>query len=184
MITVLLILGCMILVISLLLIAPVIIHIDTNNENYYIKIPWLFSTRLDTSNGNKRLRARILLIPFSISLDKMKERGPGFNFNMQTGIEMISQSRFKIAPGLLNLYLKSAIELIRSFRFKRLNIELDTGDYTLNARLIPVILLARRQNIEVSVNFIENNNLIMIIQNRIYRIVWQAIKFYINYRKT
>jgi hypothetical protein len=183
MITALLILGCILLIISLLLIAPVNIHIDTDNQYYSINIPVLVSIRLEVSEHGRRLRNKIFFIPFSVSFDKRGDNGKESAIKARTDHKAWYFSYTKVSPGVLRFYLKNAIELIRSFRFKRISIEMDTGDFTLNARLIPVILIARRQNIDISVNFIDNNSLVLIVQNRIYRLLWQAIKFYFNYRK-
>jgi hypothetical protein len=183
MITASLIVGFIFLFISLLLTAPVIIHIDTDKHFYSLRIPLLFSTRLEISEQGKRLNNRVFFIPFSLNLDNIRNRGVETVLDMKTDQRPWYLSVLEVRPGHLGFYLNIALQFIHSFRLKRLSIEMDTGDYTLNARLIPFILIARRQNIDISVNFIDNNNLIMIIENRIYRLIWQVIKFYFNNKK-
>jgi hypothetical protein len=166
-----------------LLIAPVIIHIDTDNQYYSVRIPILFSTRLEISEYGRRLRNRVFFIPFSIGFGKRgdDEADPALEPKTDAGPWYLPAA--SVSPRQLRFYLNNAMEFIRSFRLKRLSIQFDTGDFTLNARLVPVIMLARRLNVDVSVNFIENNSLIMVVQNRIYRLLWHGIKFYFNYKK-
>lgn len=67
--------------------------------------------------------------------------------------------------------------LMKSFRIKRFFLRLDTGNMPLNGILYPVfLLLNKKYNQDISINFLNNNILILQIENRIARILWAFVK--------
>jgi hypothetical protein len=170
--------------VSWLLFAPVIIHIDTGEQAYYIKMPLILKFQLIYKGARRKIVIRLFHIPFSFGLGDRTVKDINKVIIEKGGFKFPDLSRVKNAPVLLSLYLKYLKKILRTFRLKKLRVRFDTGDYALNARLIPVVLLARNQNLDISVNFTDENSLLMIIQNRLYRLLWQGIKFYLERKKS
>ncbi len=69
-------------------------------------------------------------------------------------------------------------QILRSFNLKNLSIYFDTGDYPLNAMLIPIITTISKGNINVAVNFIGINSIYFELRNRFIYIIFPVF-FYI-----
>ena len=72
---------------------------------------------------------------------------------------------------------KRIIRLIKvmyaSLAIKRLRADIDTGDFPLNAQLIPLALLINGANHQLSINFEDRNELEVTIQTRLIKIIWK-----------
>ena len=123
-------------------------------------------------------------IPFSFGLADRTVKDINKVIVEKGGFKLPDLSRIRKAPVLVSHYIKHLREILKTFRLKRLTVRFDTGDYALNARLIPVILMVRNKNLDISVNFTDENSLLMIVHNRLGRILWQGLKFYIEHRKS
>lgn len=101
---------------------------------------------------------------------------------------------FKIEPGNhkkkaidekpINKTKKQAIKnpfrlmkkIMRNINIKKLHADIDTGDFPLNAQLIPVTQTINGKNINVNINFENRNNLEFKAVTRIFNILWVSIK--------
>lgn len=54
---------------------------------------------------------------------------------------------------------------------------MDTEDFLLNANLVPVLMLAKTDRINLNVNFMDANSLIMDLRNRLANLLWTGIKY-------
>ena len=72
-------------------------------------------------------------------------------------------------------------KLLGSFSVKKLIAEIDTGDYPLNAQLFPLAQAISTDGKEVTINFKNKNTIDLLIETRLYKILWIAVKtFLIN----
>ena len=153
MITVLIILGSILLIISWLLFASMTIKVDTSSNIYYVKIPVIFKSQLIMDDQGRRLRISIFFIPFSVNLDKktvQKVSGEGSVIDKarkKISLRMIMSFRRFIK--MISVSLDFAKGIIKTFRIKCLKINFDTGDYIFNSQLIPLLMLINHRNIEV-----------------------------------
>ena len=84
---------------------------------------------------------------------------------------------------MISVSLDFAKRIIRTFRVKCLKVNFDTGDYILNSQLFPLLVFINHRNIEVSVNYTTENSLMLVMHNRLARILWHAIMFYFKLKK-
>jgi hypothetical protein len=69
------------------------------------------------------------------------------------------------------------VAILRSFRIKKFFLTIDTGEVQLNGMLYPFFLyLGRKHNQNMSINFLNDNILILQIENKIARILWATIR--------
>lgn len=68
---------------------------------------------------------------------------------------------------------------LQTFKVKRLYAELDTGDYPLNAQLIPIVQNFNNQDIDVKINFNNQNSVDFLIVTRLIKFLRIAIKHYL-----
>ncbi|WP_372794506.1 hypothetical protein [Lutibacter sp.] len=66
---------------------------------------------------------------------------------------------------------KKGLQILKSFKIKRFNLEIDTGDYTLNAKLYPVFVFLNYNLGHFKVNFEDRNQLVLHLQNRPINII-------------
>jgi hypothetical protein len=85
------------------------------------------------------------------------------------------------AKGKGKTSVNAQIDLVRNcfqrIKIKKLNADIDTGDFPLNAQLIPIAQSFTNQNINLNINFNNQNNLEMVTTTQIYRFIKPIIKF-------
>jgi hypothetical protein len=154
------------LFIGWILFAPLILTVNTETEEYSVRLPGIFSGSVIKDEGKFYLRIRVLFIPFKIHPGRLsgkeREKKPG---------------RKPIRIGSVKYGVMAFREIIRSFRFRLLYIDIDTEDTLLNACLAPALMLVRAKQVRVNVNFMEQNTLIMDLRNRLANFIWIGIKY-------
>lgn len=83
----------------------------------------------------------------------------------------------------LKLGKNSIGQLLRSFKNEEFTVKIDTGDYPLNAVLIPLTYYASLIGITLIINFNGENSARLKISNRLATILTIAIKTYFRFRK-
>lgn len=71
---------------------------------------------------------------------------------------------------------RKMLRLVRTFKVQKLRLDMDTGDYVVNAKLYPVFMLLNRHVGSFHINFQDRNRLVMDVRNTPYRL----IKSFIN----
>ena len=72
--------------------------------------------------------------------------------------------------------LRKAIRVMRTFRVTQWEMDVDTGDYVWNAWLYPVGHWMSKGNRHIRVNFRGENEWLLTVENRLYRIVYALIR--------
>ena len=67
--------------------------------------------------------------------------------------------------------MKLFIEMIQTFRLRKLKINVDTDDYVLNAYLYPIFNLLSKKNKQLSINYNGNFELVMDLRFNAFRIL-------------
>lgn len=65
----------------------------------------------------------------------------------------------------------------KSFRLDVLKMDVDTGDYVLNAELTPVAMLCSNRTIDIRFNFVGLNYIYVRARLQVYNMVWAFLKF-------
>ncbi|MBN1950880.1 MAG: hypothetical protein JW801_06725 [Bacteroidales bacterium] len=162
-ITILLIL--LILIMSFLLFARFRLTVNTEKGLYQADFGRWISVGMVRRKQNLCLRLRVLLVSFYLQpwkkvKKKITEAG-------QTSKKKRSRS----------VSIKRMVRLVKalhaSLAIKRLRADIDTGDFPLNAQLIPLTYLINGGNRQLNINFEERNKLELIIQTRPATILWK-----------
>jgi len=154
----------LLLLIGYVLLVPIDLYINTTTNQYYAQIRGLAKASIEKDNVEiVRIRLRTFFMNFYlyplkyIGLTDKKER--------------VKKNKTKRKIGL-----KKGLQILKSFKIKRFNLEIDTGDYTLNAKLYPLFIFLNYHIGHFKVNFLDKNQLVLHLQNRPINI----IKSFIN----
>ena len=66
--------------------------------------------------------------------------------------------------------------MLRSFKIKRLEADIDTGNYPLNAQLIPLVQTINGSNINLNINFENRNEANIRISTQLYNLITTNLK--------
>ena len=78
--------------------------------------------------------------------------------------------------------LSLAGDALRTLHIRKLELDLDTGDFPLNAWLVPVFSLAEGSNRQLRVNFNGVTSLYMDVRIRLGALLWAVIRNRIKHR--
>jgi hypothetical protein len=65
---------------------------------------------------------------------------------------------------------------LRAFRIRRLEADIDTDDFTLNAWLVPAFSMINGENIRLQVNFEGHQSLVLDLRVTLGALLWMIIK--------
>lgn len=153
----------MVLILISLMVFPTRIILNTIREDYSIEISIFLKAQLIVKNQNAFLKIKVLSIPLkSIDLNKRKKKEVIINDSTNISKDKKrSISSMKIIP-----------QFFRVITIQKMDVEFDTGDFPLNAQLIPLVQLANGNNIHIQVNFEDRNYFDMIVFTRLYKFIW------------
>lgn len=167
----LLILIALLLFLIYLLCFPVYIKADTNKNKYYAGLPGIAGFRIFKTGKEWKIQYSILFLKFNIKpFETIQEEDD------EPGKKKDNIKKSKNRPALFHIRLIKKIPA--AFRIKRIIWNIDTGDYPLNAQLIPVASCFNNKKISISVNFNGNNSLYMLAQTRLILILYTIISLY------
>ncbi|MCW5517982.1 hypothetical protein [Muriicola sp. Z0-33] len=150
-----------------ILFVPIELFIDTRGNNYYLQLKGLAKVQIE---GHQDEVLRIKLMAFFMRFYFYPLRK--WNTTKKKGQKKeIAKKKRKY------LDLKKGLRLLRSFKVKRLLIEMDTGDCISNAKLYPVFAFLDYHVGEFYINFEGRNRLAIHLQNRPIRIIKSFINF-------
>jgi len=145
------------------LFGPVMLLIDTEKKRYLFTLPGVLSARVISREDLFYIRMWIFFLPFKIDPFKVGRR-PSSSSEI-TGKEKKSRSR-RISPVR---FMQKAGQAIR---IRRLDLDLDTDDFPLNARLVPVFSALSGRNRDLRVNFEGKMYLHLDLRTRIAALLW------------
>ncbi len=151
MVVLILISSLIIILVSGILFLPLTLVINTEQNNYYLELPGYFRADLLFENEpSPKIRFKFFFFSFSPKQGKKEQK--------------------KQEPKRNSLAVKAPVKLLSSIlkkiRVKKFYADIDTGNFPLNAQLIPVAQALNGTNISVNINFNNTNTLdIKIITN-------------------
>jgi hypothetical protein len=150
-----------------ILLGPVIIFLDTDRDRYFLALPGIFKAAVEPAEELFHIRGWILFIPFRYNpfLRKKRKR----------------QKRAEVVPAIMRPKkisggMRMAADAVRSFRIRKLVLDIDTDDFMLNAWLVPVFSFVNNKNIEMRVNFEGTASMHLEMRNRMATLLWIFIK--------
>jgi hypothetical protein len=169
---VLIIVILLILLIGGLLFLPVSIVADSNRKMYSVSIPLYLKASFTELNEKWKIRFHIFHIPFSIKYPEKKK--PSLQKGKVKKTRKKKRRKFSV-----NRILTIIKRTFKSFQIKQLDANIDTGDFPLNAQLIPVVSRLNSKNIAIGINFTDNNSIYFRAVTRLYKFVWIIIRYII-----
>ncbi len=141
------------------LLVPIDLFINTNTNQYYVQIRGFAKVSIEKDNVEIiRIKLRMFFMNFYLYPLKYKW--------LTEKKKIAKKHKIKRKFGL-----KKGLQIFKSFKIKRFNLEIDTGDYTLNAKLYPVFVFLNYNVGHFKVNFEDRNQLVLHLQNRPINII-------------
>jgi hypothetical protein len=156
-----------------ILLGPVIIFVHTDSNRYVLHLPGIFRLALVPSEALFHVRVWIFFIPYTyhpfrgkkIKRKKAKDRG-----------KPVEKKARKRRPGILSRNIGMVPDIFRSFRIRRLQMDIDTDDFLLNAWLIPAFSAVNSGQIRLTANFTGNLSLLLDVRTRLGKLLWIFIR--------
>jgi len=149
------------LVISFLLI-PIVVVIDTATNQYYVQLKGLAKASLESHKDE---------------LIQIKLKFLFLNFNFYPLRKSSVPDKKKKRIGKRKISMQTGLRLLKSFKIKRLYLDIDTGNSIFNAKLYPLFTFLNYKIGNFNINFEGKNQMTLYIQNRPIRIIKSFINF-------
>lgn len=162
-----LLLILLILFLVWLLLGPVVLLIDTDHNRYHLALPGIFKVAVVPTEELFHIRGWIFFWPFKFYPFRRRKRKPG-----KTARTPVKKRRFIKSP----VGIGTAMEAIRTIRIRRLELDLDTDDFILNAWLVPAFSLLNGGNTRLRVNFEGTSSLLLDLRFRLGALLWVLIR--------
>lgn len=168
------ILVILVLILLWVIISPFYLKINTEISQYEITMPALFKVSYHPS-VKPGVKFRILFVPFSPNFGKKKKlkksEDPEIKISKKKTRKMISTHQIK----------KLILKFFNAFKINKLDANIDTGDYTLNSHLIPILVITGVEN-KININYQNINNIDLELRSNIYKFLYLGM-WYIIKRK-
>jgi hypothetical protein len=155
-----------------MLFFPLTVKIDTDNENYFIRLPGVLGFRVMKGMSGWKIRYSVLFMRFYVKLFQPGEHRKKLDKENLKSKKRTSGWRSKMDYALMG------INIMRTFRLKKLRWSIDTDDYPLNAQLIPLVSFLNNDRVNVSVNFNDYNAFYIVLQTYLFRIIYVTIRYF------
>ncbi|TAI48435.1 hypothetical protein [Flagellimonas allohymeniacidonis] len=158
-----------VLCIVYLLFVPVILYIDTQNNSYFVRLKGLVKASV-LADEEEIIKVHFQMGLIHFNLYPLRKRSK--KRKKKKEIKKVESKPSKHFP----LSYRKAKRLLKSFKLKKIYLDLDTGDFTLNAKLYPVFAFLNHYYGRFHINFQGKNRMVLCLQNRPINI----IKVFIN----
>ena len=147
----------LLLVITYLLLMPIILKIDTSSNYYCIQIKGLAKANIEADKKELiKINFKVLVFNFSIYPLKKKQAAEK---------NTIAKNKTK-KKHYIKMNFKTGLRLLKSFKIKKMHVDIDTGNCISNAKLYPIFALLNYKRGGWNINFEGRNQLVLYIQNR------------------
>lgn len=159
-----------------MLLVPVVLYTNTSRNRYLLTLPGIFRAVAVPHEGLFHIRGWIFFIPFTFNpFEQQKKKSAKKPVKKKKKKKkkrtFWKSGRFRTMKGVLS-----------AFRIKRLEADIDTDDFTLNAWLVPVFSAVNQENVRLQVNFEGNQSLLLDLRVTLGALLWNIIK--IKYRSS
>lgn len=162
-----LIFGLLFLVLLSLLFIPIELYLDTLTNQYYLRLRGLAKASIE-SDEEELLRIRLKVFFRNFHFYPLQKLGAPKKEKIKA--IKVKKRRKKIGP-------RKILRLLQSFKVKKIFVNIDTGDYLMNARLYPVFAFLNYHKGNVRINFEGKNQIVLFVQNRPIHIIKSFINF-------
>jgi hypothetical protein len=147
-----------------LLFVPIILFIDTVNNNYYLQINGITKASiLYDADAIIKITLKVFFLnfnfyPIKAQLSKGKKAKTKKKKNRRQKAKVFFQKR-------------TILRIIRSFSVKKFAVDIDTGNCIQNAKLYPLFALLNLTKSNFRINFEGKNSLLLCVENRPIRLI-------------
>ena len=150
-----------------ILFGPVILFVNTEDKRYSLVLPGIFRASAVPSDDLFFIRGSVFFIPYRFSPFKRKKRK-----GQERREKPLREKRgFKPLEGI-----NMGRNFLHAFRIRKLHLDIDTDDFTLNAQLIPVFSAVNSENIRLQANFEGKASILLDLRTRLGALMWAFIK--------
>lgn len=153
-----------------LLLAPVTLVINTLESRYYLGFQGLARVNWQPEDWSFQIKLPL----YSFRVDPWKS-SPGKKQMPSRKSKKGNKSRRKPSLGFKKGILL-ARDIWSSFEVRVFKLEVDTGDYTMNAKLVPLMLFLSRGQNQLTTNYQGVCSLHLEIENRLIRVVKPLVR--------
>lgn len=147
-----------------ILLVPVILYTNTEQNQYLLTLPGIFRAMIVPDDGLFYIRCWIFFIPFKINPFEQKKRKK----EQTARVKKKRSSRFG--------KIRTMKGVLRAFRIRRLEADIDTDDFTLNAWLVPIFSTVNQENVSLQVNFEGHQSLLLDLRVTLGALLWSIIR--------
>lgn len=141
-----------------LLFAPLILSIDTLYNEYFVRIKGLLKAMVKP-HEEEVIVVSLTVLFFKFNLYPLQSR-------KKKSKKRVGKIPEKKVAGKRQIPYRRLLRMLRSFKVKKLRVELDTRDPVLNAKLYPLFALLNFSVGNFGINFMNKNRLVVKIENR------------------
>jgi len=149
------------------LLGPVIIFVNSEENTYSVALPGIAKASLVPKDGLFMIRGSVFFIPYRFN----PFGGRSKKNQKQKGRSPRKKRPFKLRGGI-----NMGRNILHAFRVRKLHLNIDTNDFTLNAWLIPVFSAVNSENIRLQANFEGEATLLLDLRTRLGALLWAMIK--------
>ena len=146
---------------------PLRVIANTKERDFHIALPIFFKLSIVTNQDLIKFKVRILA--FSKIINPLKERKK----RKRKKDRISDKKRFSIKRP--NNSLQLILKMMGNFKIKRFYANLDTGDYPLNAQLLPIVSMLNNNKVFMEINFENRNEFDIKIVTQLYKIIVTGI---------
>ena len=158
------IIACLLMVFIYLLFAPFFVEIDSAKRLFRIRFHRLASAKIIFDESSIFLELKIVGRQKKIDLLEIKERKKK---------PVVKNEKKKQT----NISFQKVFAMTKTFKVRKLFLALDTGDMQVNGMLYPLfVLMSKSSGKNITINFLDENKLILQIENNLVRMLWGYIK--------
>lgn len=154
-----------VLILGYLLFMPIELFVDTAENEYYVRAKGLLKISVE-GDANKLILLRLKLPFYNLNIYPLKP-------NRKTQ----KKKKVQRKNGRSNFNFKKGLRLIKSFKIKFFRLDLDTGNYLINAQLCSAYPLFGQFPGRININFEGRNELLLSLQNRPIYMIRSFINF-------
>ena len=158
----------LLLLFTWLLWARIVICINSYQHQYYFKMGGLIQVE-PTKNEHQVLVS--IKVPFyRFNIDPLESKAGAKPTKKRIKKKRSNSSN---EGGIaMKFYLRTTLDALKTFTIRRFQLDLDTGDYVLNAQLTPLaVMLNQRTAGRWQINYLGKNNLWIEIENQLIKLV-------------
>ena len=157
------IISILLFLIIWIVVAPITIDVNTEENTYTVYQPLTFKLSPRFTDNNIIIHLRIFMIRFRL-FDLSKADFTKMGRKKSDPVKKVKKRKKRFG-------IKRAGNLIKTFKVKKIDLQLDTDDFVLNSYLLPVFGSIRSQNVKLTINYEGVNSLKLRINSSVGRIL-------------